>query len=472
MPAQNAETAKRNGGGKAPPSAGSIRLVSIDDDPLITSFVAEVLSEEGLEIRTSNDPVEGLDVVLRWHPQIVLLDLMMPKLDGISVMESILAATPDTEVVLLTGNYTSESAVEAIKKGACDYLEKPIPVEKLRQRIHTLVEQLAQRHHFADLESSLSKTTSFRGIIGRSPAMLDALTTVRRVAPHFRSVLLRGSTGTGKELIARSLHELSPASGGPFAAFNCSAVVETLFESELFGYVKGAFTGATQDKIGLFEYADRGTLLLDEIGDMPLPAQAKLLRVLQNREVQRVGSPVPRKIDVRIVAATHRDLRNMVAENLFREDLLYRLSMIEIELPRLADRKEDLVLLERYFIRKFSKEFRKPISGLTRRAQALLTAYDWPGNVRELENVIGHGCMMAESDLIDIGDLPHREWRPRRALSQDSDEIIPLSEMERRCTRRAVEIMKGNKVKAAAALGISRAKLYALLADDPPPTGP
>jgi len=446
----------------------STSLVAIDDDPQITSFISDVLSGEDLEVRTCNDPVEGLDIVLRRRPQIVVLDLMMPKMNGIAVMERILAAAPDTDVILLTGNYTTESAVEAIQKGASDYLEKPITPEKLRRTIYALVEELQQRQRSAQLESDLGKASSFRGIVGRSAAMLDLFTLIRRVAPHFRTVLLKGETGTGKEIVARVLHQLSPASQGAFAAFNCSAVVETLFESELFGYVKGAFTGANQDKIGLFEYANGGVLLLDEIGDMPLSAQAKLLRVLQNREVQRVGSPIPRKIDVRIVAATHHDLRGMVAEERFREDLYYRLCMIEIEVPRLADRREDLPLLERHFLEHFSAEYKKPLQGITRRAQALLADYSWPGNVRELENAIGHACMMTQGDRIDICDLPDRAWRGRPATSGLDNEILPLTEIERRYARRAVDIMDGKKTKAAAALDISRNKLYALLAGGPP----
>jgi DNA-binding NtrC family response regulator len=463
--------AKDSASPAVPPEAaapgGPIKLLSIDDDPQMTSFITDVLTAEGLEIRACNDPVEGLDIVLRWRPQIAVLDLMMPKMNGIELMERILAVAPDTNVVLLTGNYTTESAVEAIKKGAFDYLEKPITLQKLRQRINELVEDLQQRRRSAKLEYDLGKASSFQGIIGHSPAMMDMFTTIRRVAPHFRSILLKGETGTGKELVARALHKLSPVSGSPFATFNCSAFVETLFESELFGYVKGAFTGANQDKIGLFEYASGGTLLLDEIGDMPLPAQAKLLRVLQNREVQRVGSPVPRKVDVRIVAATHRDLREMVEAKLFREDLYYRLSMIEMKLPRLADRREDLPLLERHFLEHFSAEYKKHVRGITRRAQGLLAGYSWPGNVRELENAIGHACMMAQGDMIDTCDLPNRAWRGRPAASEDDNEVLPLAEIERRYARRAVEIMDGNKAKAAAALDISRNKLYALLSGDP-----
>jgi len=391
---------------------------------------------------------------------------MMPKMNGMEVMERILEVAPDTNVLLLTANYTTELAVDAIKKGACDYLEKPITVARLRQRINDLRAEFYMHECSAELHANLWKASSFQGIIGQSPAMVELFTTIGRIAPHFRSTLLTGETGTGKELVARALHNNSPFCKGPFAAINCSAIVDTLFESELFGYVKGAFTGATQDKIGLLEHATGGTLLLDEIGDMPIAAQGKLLRVLQNQEVQRVGSPTPRKIDVRIIAATHRDLRKMVNEKSFREDLYYRLSMIEIHLPPLADRGMDLPLLENYFLQRFSTDYKKSIRGITNRAQVKLANYAWPGNVRELENVMGHACMMTQTDLVDVVDLPERILHTQlQDFPKQENEILPLVEIERRYAWRAVEFFNGNKAKAAAALDISRNKLYGLLAE-------
>ena len=305
----------------------------------------------------------------------------------------------------------------------------------------------------------------FRGLIGRSPEMLEVFDQIRRIAPHFRTVLLCGETGTGKELAARALHDLSPAVVGPFVAVNCSAVAETLFESELFGYAKGAFTGAQQDKLGLLEYAHGGTLLLDEVGDMPLGLQSKLLRVLQNQEFLRVGSPTPRKIDIRVVAATNRDLREMVATREFRQDLLYRLSMVEIRLPRLADRKGDRALLEQYFLHRFSDEFKKPVCCLTSRAQALLAAYPWPGNVRELENALGHACMMSSGDRIDVADLPPHLLEQGAVPDRERKPILSLNEFERLYVRRVLVSLDGNKVRTAEALGISRSKLYSLLVE-------
>ena len=308
-----------------------------------------------------------------------------------------------------------------------------------------------------------AEISRFQGLIGRSPAMLEVFDRIRRIASHFRTVLLCGETGTGKELAARALHDLSPVSVGPFVACNCSAVVETLFESELFGYAKGAFTGAQQDKLGLLEFAHGGTLLLDEVGDMPLGLQSKLLRVLQNQEFHRVGSPVPQKVDIRVVAATNRDLRAMVAAGTFRQDLFYRLSMVEIGLPRLADRKEDLALLERYFLDRFRCEFQKPVRGLTPRAQALLAVFSWPGNVRELENALGHACMLSSGEMIDVGDLPPYLLEQGAVPERERERIQPLVEFERSYVRRVLISFDGNKVRTAEALRISRSKLYSLL---------
>jgi transcriptional regulator with PAS, ATPase and Fis domain len=313
------------------------------------------------------------------------------------------------------------------------------------------------------LDQELIDAYQFEGMVGRSPLMLEVYAKIRRIAPHFRTVLVTGATGTGKELAAKALHRLSPAARGPFIVCNCSALVENLVESELFGYVRGAFTGATQDKVGMFEHADGGSIFLDEIGELAPAAQAKLLRVLQNRQVQRVGSLTPRNIDVRVIAATHRDLKKMVREGHFREDLYYRLGVVEIPMPVLAKRREDLPLLERYFIQKFSAEYNKPIAGLVRRAQTRLATYPWPGNVRELENVIGNACMMTDANLIDINDLPDRLRGPLTEELGGDETFLPLEELQRRHILRVLEGVGGNKARAAEVLGIGRATIYQLL---------
>jgi DNA-binding NtrC family response regulator len=447
----------------AKPTDFVLRMVIVDDEPANLNVIRDALEDQPIEIFASVDPHEGLELVRQKHPHLVLLDFMMPHLSGMEILEQIVQMDPGIDVILMTGHYSTEVAVEAIQKGACDFFAKPISVPKLRDRIGQFIEVGRQRQHLLQLEIELLDGFLFEGMVGRSPQMLDLFRKIRTVAPHYRTVLLLGETGTGKELAAKALHNLSPVSSGPFVVCNCSALVETLFESELFGYVKGSFTGAVNDKMGIFEYANNGTLLLDEIGDLPLVVQVKLLRILQNHEVQRVGSPVVRKVNIRVIAATHRDLRGMVAQGTFREDLYHRLSMMEIHVCPLRERREDFGMLERHFIRVFGSEYKKDIRGMTRRAQSLLARYNWPGNIRELENVVGHACMMVQGEVIDIRDMPERfrEQRFDEGLP-GGDSIVTLEEWQRRYVHRVVEYT-GNKSRAAELLGVSRATLYRIL---------
>lgn len=447
----------------------SVKLVAIDDTPTSLELVSESLQQEGLTIFTSTDPEEGLDLVFQEHPQIVLLDLVMPKLSGLDVLERIVEFDPAIDVILMTAHYTTETAVEAIQKGASDYLNKPISIPALRSRVEKLLADVRQRQRALELDSELLETSRFEGMIGRSPLMWDLFARIRRVAPHYRSALITGPTGTGKDLVAKALHNLSPAGSGRFVTCNCSAVVETLFESELFGYVKGAFTGAAGDKMGLMEFAHGGTLFLDEIGDMPLSTQAKLLRALQNQEVTRVGSVTPRKVDVRVIAATNRDVQDLIAQKQFREDLYYRLAMVELRTPALAERREDLPLLEKFLLDRFATQFNKDIRGLTRRAQIVLARHSWPGNIRELENVLGHACMMAISDMIDVEDLPASLRHSERTLGasagnshepdQAGDSAVSFDEHEKGLLADALERASGNQSEAARMLRISRDRL-------------
>src|SRR5579872_5804825 len=438
-------------------------LVVVDDDPANIKFVRFILANEGLDIHGAGDAQSGMELIHRVRPQIVLLDLVMPGVQGMEMLQKILEFDPGIDVILMTGYYSTESAVEAIQKGAADYFPKPFTPERLRGKINQIKEDSKHRQRSLKLENELLENFEFHGMIGRSPLMLELISQIRRVAPHFRSVLVTGPTGVGKELVARALHRLSPGEKGNFVALNCSSISETLAESELFGHVKGAFTGAHQDKVGIFEYADGGTAMLDEIGEMPLPLQAKLLRVLQNQELQRVGSPAVRKVNVRVVAATNRDLPEMVRQGKFREDLYFRLCMIELRVPALAERREDLPMLQRHFLKIFAAQYKKPLAGLTRRAQTLLARYSWPGNVRELENVIGLACMMTESDVIDVRDLPERIQNLRPAETTENEVELSLDQIARLHAQRVLAHVGGNKVRAAEILGISRTYLYELL---------
>ncbi len=435
----------------------NISIVILDDNPGSLDLLSTALAREGLTIYTAARPGEALDLIHQRHPQLVLTDLVMPEMTGLDVLNRIMEFAPSTDVVLMTAHYTTETAVQAIRSGAADYLEKPIRLPVLRERVGRLIDEARKRQ-------SAEGEAEFEGLIGASARMAEMFARIRRIAPHYRSALIQGATGTGKDLVARALHARS-AVKGQYVVLNCSAVVETLFESELFGHVRGAFTGADRDKPGLFEAASEGTLFLDEIGDMPISTQAKLLRALQNQEIQRVGSLQTRHVNVRVIAATHRNLRQAVADRLFREDLYYRLAMVEIPVPSLAERKEDLPLLIQYFVERFAHQYGKPIRAVSPRARLVLDRHPWPGNVRELENAIGHAAMMAESEEIDVADLPAALLSEGSGISvnrhpESSDHLTShdasLAGRERQLVIEALEKARGNQSHAAHALGIGR----------------
>ena len=442
---------------------GVLKLLAVDSDQLSNKLIGAALQDSGLQILSACDPEVGFNTFLRERPQVVLLDSSMLRTDGTGLLERILSVDPGIDAIVITAHYSADSAVEMIQQGASDYIAKPLDIEKLRSRIARLLDEAEIRRKTLRLDRELVNACQFEGMVGRSPLMLDVFAQIRRVAPHFRTVLVTGATGTGKELVALALHRLSPVATGRFVTCNCSALIEDLFESELFGHVRGAFTGAVHEKVGLFEHADKGTIFLDEIGELSLTAQVKLLRVLQNRQVQRVGSLTLRTVDVRVIAATHRNLKSMVRDGLFREDLYYRLAVAEIKQPALADRREDMPLLERYFIEKFAAEYGKTIAGLTRRAQARLATYLWPGNVRELENTIDNACMMTEKELIDISDLPERFRDLNRNDVMVDERFLSFEELQKRHLVRVLESVGGNKVRAAEILGIGRATIYQML---------
>jgi DNA-binding NtrC family response regulator len=381
------------------------------------------------------------------------------------LLARIAAFDQGVEVILLSGEYSPSLAIEAIQKGAAEFLVKPVDVSELRARVARALKSADKKRRTSELDARLRASFSFHGMVGRSPRMLDVFNKITRIAPHFTTVLLTGQSGTGKELVARALHDLSPLSKGPFVACNCAALPEPLAESQFFGFRKGTFTGAFQDTPGLFERADQGTIFLDEISEMSVGMQAKLLRVLQSHEVQRLGSPDSRKLNLRVIAASNRDLNVEVSEGRFREDLFYRLSAVQLRLPPLSERKEDLPLLERHFLEKYARQYGRIFTGISRRAQEMLARYDWPGNIRELENVIAGACILSEGPVLDVEDFP--STLIASPVSSTTPKFIPLRELEKKYAREVLEAFSGNKQKAAEILGISRSTLYNILSDEP-----
>ncbi|MGC9198793.1 MAG: sigma-54-dependent transcriptional regulator [Acidobacteriaceae bacterium] len=433
----------------------AVSIVVIDDNPGSLELISAALAHAEAAVYTASSPGEGLELVRKHHPRLVVTDLVMPGMTGLEVLEQVIWFDPLIDVILMTAHYTTETAVAAIRQGAADYLQKPVRIAVLRERVARLIDVAKRRKRFQSAAGGATPELEFEGMVAASERMWDLFAMMERVAPHYRSMLIHGATGVGKDLVAGAVHRRSRVSG-KFVVLNCSAVVETLFESELFGHVRGSFTGADRDKTGLFELANEGTLFLDEIGDMPLQTQAKLLRALQNQEVLAVGSVAARKVNVRVVAATHRDLRAAIAEGKFREDLYYRLSMVELTVPPLRDRPEDIPLLARHFVKRFNQEFRKKIGGLTPRASIVLGHYAWPGNVRELEHVIGRACMLADGPQIDVQDLP--EHLIPHAPAEDANGATPvcLADQEQRLIEEALRASEGNQSEAARRLGIGR----------------
>jgi len=439
----------------------------LDDDPAQLEILSAQVADVGYESIGTSDPQEALRLVRCGRCRVVLADVHMPEMDGYKFLDQALRVDPGVHVIMITGDYTLESALDAVRRGAMDFLPKPIERARLKRTLDDVALLYDQRRRVRSLEQELLKDLEFHGIVGKSPAMLEVFDFARKVARHYTNVLIVGATGTGKELVARAIHQISPVSQQRLAVCNCSALVETLLESQLFGHVRGAFTGATDTRAGLFEYAHNGTVFLDEVGETSLGMQAKLLRVIQNREIQRVGSPEVRQINVRLIAATNRDLRAEVLAGRFREDLFYRLSSIQIRIPSLSERLEDIPLLVQYLLKKYNEAYGKKIGGLTRRAQAAVLQHSWPGNVRELENTISTACISATGDFIDLPDLPehlqHRETRPA-----DGREFLPLSleEMRNAHIERVLQMCQGNRLRAAQVLGIGRTSLYRYLKKD------
>jgi two-component system response regulator HydG len=440
------------------------RLLIVDDDRAILTLVGSIALKDGFDVTTA---VNGEDALrqLAAHPtDLVLLDLQMPGVTGIDVLRSISDVRHGCRVVLMSGHATIDSAVEAVKLGAEDYFTKPFDLARLRQLLTVVRTETERRRSLLDLEGQMAERLEFCGMIGRAPVMQDVFTLLRRLAPHARAALVTGETGTGKELAVRALHQLGPRSSKRLITVNCSAVVESLSESELFGHVRGAFTGAAETKAGLFEAAHGGTLFLDEVGELPSSIQAKLLRVIENGEVQRVGSVETRKVDVRLIAATNRDLRIEVEAGRFRSDLFYRLNIAQINLPPLRDRREDIPFLTSAFVRAFSQRFGKALTGVSAGAERLLVEASWEGNVRQLRNVIERGCMLAEGEFVSerdvLGALQALPSRSAARLIPRRDATLPLQAIAREHIIKTLDEVHGNKAVAARLLGISRRAFY------------
>jgi two-component system, NtrC family, response regulator HydG len=437
------------------------RLFIVDDDPGVLEVVSRFGRSVGYQVLTFENPAQALSEIAVRPPDAALVDLRMPSIGGIPVLREIKRRAPHCEVILMTGFGTIETAMEAVKLGAADYLRKPLDFQRLTELLSGIRDEVLRSRKVAAIEGDLIKHLQFQGMIGRTAAMLELFRLIRRIAPHFTTALITGETGTGKELVARALHALGNRRDRPFIPVNCSAIVETLFESELFGHTKGAFTGATDSRAGLFERANGGVIFLDEIGELPLAAQSKFLRVLEDGIVTRVGSSETHKVDVRLVAATNRVLEKEVQSGRFRADLYYRLHVVALQVPALRERRDDIPLLARGFIEEYRKQFDKTLRGLTPEAEQMLLAYDWPGNVRELRNVLERASMLAEGEFVDRQDLVlSSAMTTLEEPSEQSRAVRPIQEIERAEIVRALDETAGNKKEAARRLGISRRALY------------
>jgi DNA-binding NtrC family response regulator len=437
--------------------AASRNILIVDDEPAIRDACAEVARQSGMKPTCVATAEEALDVLEHSAVDILLTDLKLQETDGLDLLKRVHETHPTVPVIVLTQYGTIDSAVTATKLGAVDYVTKPFRIEELQSRLERAARAVELQQENSLLREQLRTRPGFGGIIGVSERMQRVYGMIQKVSQHEYPVLILGESGTGKELVARSIHFLGPRKERPFAPVDCSSLVPTLIESELFGYVKGAFTGALHGKQGLLEAAHGGTLFLDEIGDMPVDLQAKLLRALQEHEVKPVGATERRRIDVRVIAATNRDLDAAVRSGTFRQDLFFRLNVVQIKLPPLRERKSDIPLLVMSFLEKFSGTQCRTIS---EEAMRRLLAYDWPGNVRELENAIERAVALGSGPILHVGDLPSNLQYPTTERTPDKDEILPLEELERRAILRTLRETGGDKLSAARMLGIGKTTLY------------
>ncbi|RKY88382.1 sigma-54-dependent Fis family transcriptional regulator [candidate division KSB1 bacterium] len=436
-------------------------ILVVDDEKAMCLGLSEILTSEGYEVEITCSSDEALKKINDEDFDLVITDLKMPGISGMEVLEKVKQITPDTIVIVLTAYATVGSAVEAMKKGAYDYIPKPFKIDEIRFIVRRAIEQKRLADENKYLRSRLEKGVEFGNMVGKSKAMQEVFELVRKVAPTSSTVLIQGETGTGKELVARAIHQQSPRRDQPFVTINSGALPETLLESELFGHAKGAFTGASRAKEGLFEAADGGTFFLDEISGIGAAMQVRLLRVVQEQEVQRIGETKTRKVDVRIIAATNCDLKNEVKEGKFREDLYYRLNVVSIVLPPLRQRKEDIPLLANHFLKKYASELNKPIEKISSQAMDKLMSYHWPGNVRELENAIERAVILGTTDTIQLEDLPSDMWgEPSVSLITQDSPRRSLEEIEKAYIMQILKETNFHYLRTAEILGINRKTLY------------
>lgn len=442
--------------------AQKLSILIVDDEEDILNVLKLILTKEGYQVDAALDGKQALQLFRKNSYDIVLTDLRMPEMDGIELLERIKEIRPETEVLIMTAYASVESAVLAMKKGAADYIVKPFLNEDVKMRIARVAEHIKLKRDVEVLKQQISQKFEALHFLGNSPQVQQILSLIEQVAPTKSNVLILGESGTGKSLVAELIHKNSPRRDGPFISINCAAIPETLLEAELFGYKKGAFTGAVTDKKGLIELANGGTLFLDEIGDLPLGLQAKFLKFLESYEFIPLGDVQKKKVDIRLISATNKNLEELIEEGKFREDLYYRLSVIEIKIPPLRERKEDIPVLVYYFLEQASKQHNKKIKGITNEALSYLLNYDWPGNIRELRNVIERAVILARDEYILPHDLPEKIIKsspsPEIGVGKSLKEAI--EEYEKTIILNTLKFCNYDKERAAKILDIDLATLY------------
>ena len=433
-----------------------VKILVVDDEAVIRESLRDWLSDVGHQVLTAENGPQALEIIQREGLGIVIADLVMPGMDGVELMKKSKELSPNIEVIIITAYGSIPTAITAMREGAYDYIEKPFCPERVELLIEKLVEHQELIEENLSLHQKLDDRYRFENIIAKSSKMQQVIEVIKVVAKSNATVLITGETGTGKELVARAIHSQSHRCGKPFVAVSCAALPESLLESELFGHEKGSFTGAYTQKKGKFEVANRGTLFLDEIGEMSANIQVHLLRVLEEKEFTRVGGNEPIKVDVRVISATNRDVKEAAVNGQFREDLYYRLNVVNIELPPLRERREDIPLLAQHFLKKFALENQKEIAGFSPEATDYLLRYEWPGNVRELENAIERAVILAKNPFVNVADLPQQNLVPACSISLEGN----LKQVEKNHIQNVLTETGGNYTEAARILGISRMTLY------------